>query len=232
MIWGTITVIATILGLYVAFKVVGKDVKNTIFPKDFWISEADNRARGQSFKGARIEDPNNVVIYFGNLSIPHYLKELKKDSLLVFKTLGDWAFPGAINYEPSYPFGFKLSEDNRLLMSFDIYDWNGRKLGEIEDGNFILNRGSELSWNFDETALEVLDNEMEVLMNIQFFEKDKIVLNGLFHFQGGFFFCKDGYGTVMDNKEYLKQHKIFRKPLTRIFEYHGKNYFGKRRSPE
>ena len=88
---------------------------------------------------------------------------------------------------PSYLHGIKFKawlEDNRIFVTTDVRDSLGGIIAKMEKNEWILNSNARLDKNFDNNALEVIDNNGDVIFQIDI-RKSQIYFQGLFYQPNG-----------------------------------------------
>jgi hypothetical protein len=139
----------------------------------------------------------------------------------------------------SMPVSVKLL-NGRILLSSKFYNLNDEIVGEIIDNNWVVNSNSLFMRNYDDNAIEVIDNYNVVVMQVRM-EENSIIINGIVHCGNLIFICNENSSYNLDKSPGAQKHwkemtgetlkdqyiKNGRK-IKRIFKYSGKSWLGKR----
>ncbi|MFP2997443.1 hypothetical protein ABN763_16110 [Spongiivirga sp. MCCC 1A20706] len=124
---------------------------------------------------------------------------------------------------------YRISRDNRLLVSANIYDTNGCLVGKIDENLFVLNDSCQFTWNSDDFGFEVMDSDFDVVMTILFEPPDLIKVQGVINNLDKFVIIKDGGMSFID-KDSTEKLFLTKRKLQPVFEYLGEDWFGKRKT--
>jgi hypothetical protein len=142
--------------------------------------------------------------------------------------------------EDSIPLSIRL-KNGKIMLSCKFYNLNDEVVGEIMDNNWTLNPNSLFMRNFDDYAIEVIDNYGVIVMQVRV-EENNIIINGVVHCSNLVFICNEGSSYNLDKSPGAKKHmieltgKTFKdaylekgREIERIFVYSGDDWIGKRR---
>jgi len=219
-------------------------VSETMNPPDYWECDQDKNIRGiimPNIKGS-IGSNNEVVFLFGfdNPIMLPVMLEKPNQSACLFLSLTDF-------FKNYCSVKYKIAE-SRLLLSAEIFDIDGCLAGKIVDNEFVLNKNCQFTWNSDDYGFEIIDSNFDVIFSINFEPPNKLSFQGIFY-DGEYFVVvpepkyelsdtsKDEHskllhhgpmavGVPKEDKATLEKMKKSLKPL---FEYLGKDWFGKRK---
>jgi len=113
--------------------------------------------------------------------------------------------------------------DGKLQLYTIVRDENGKQMVAVMGNNFIINPNTVSDFNYDEDAIEVLDKNDDVVLQIQM-ENDGILFCGKFH-------CKDGRKVAIGNNEIeirIPGQELIME-FEPIFVYPGEHNLGVRR---
>ncbi|WP_178988472.1 hypothetical protein [Winogradskyella schleiferi] len=164
------------------------------------------------------------IVYGNNMFLEKSLTELEKgielgDNMLKIK-----------NFSKEFKFSVKFSGDD-ILISGILHEKNGTRVIELKDGEWALNKASVFSINYDDTAIEIIDNDGYVLLQIEVI-KNKIYFKGIFYSNTMAVVFNDGIQSVsLDSEDFEQNLKSKVSTITRIFKHTGENYLGVR-NPE
>lgn len=227
----TVAIILVIFGLYSGFKDILFDFKNTIDPvPNHWHCEQDNNIRGIILKEAFIKKgrktPLNIKTGGGDASglgeiSFNFLGEHYSDDYFCFD-------PNKVLVHNYCSMSYKISDQGYLLVNVEMYDSQKRLVGLIEENKFLINSRCQFTWNMDETAFEVVGLNNKPVLSIEFREPDTLAIQGIFYDVDRFLVL--GRGIIarpfIEDKELLRE---VTNHIVPIFEYTGKDWFGKRR---
>jgi hypothetical protein len=140
----------------------------------------------------------------------------------------------------SMPVSIKLL-NGKILLNSKFYNLDDEIVGEIIDNNWAVNSNSLFMRNYDDNAIEVIDNYDVVVMQVRM-EANSIIINGIVHCGNLIFICNENSSYNLDKSPGAQKHwkemtgetlkdqyiKNGRK-IERIFEYTGENWLGKRK---
>ncbi len=113
--------------------------------------------------------------------------------------------------------------DGELKLYTIVRNKNGDQMVAVIGNNFVVNPNTVSDFNYDEEALEVLDNKGDVVLQIQM-EDDGVLFSGKFWTDDG---TRVGIGYNVIEKSDAQGNLDLTFP--RIFVYPGKNNLGLRR---
>jgi len=219
-------------------------VSETMNPPDYWECDQDKNIRGiimSNIKGS-IGTDNEIEFRFGfnnPIRLPIMLEKPNQTACL---------FPSLTDFFKKYcSITYKIVQ-SRLMLSADIYDIDGCLAAKISDNQFVLNRNCAYTWNFDDYGFEIIDSNFDVIFSLNFEPPNILSVQGVFY-DGEYFVVVpnptfDGsetsnhehnklvrsgpiaVGVPKEDKATLEKMKKSLKPL---FEYLGKDWFGKRK---
>jgi len=117
--------------------------------------------------------------------------------------------------------------DGKLNLYTIVRDRNGKQMVAVIGNTFVINPNTVSDFNYDEDALEVLDGNGNVVLQIQM-EEDGVMFCGIFH-------CKDGSKIAIGNNiiEIRNPGQELTMEFERIFVYPGEHNLGVRaKGPE
>ena len=222
------------------FSPIKEWVSGKVNPSTHWECEQDKNIRGIIIPGIKdgIGSNNEMEFRFGfdNPMTLYRMMQKPDQSTCFFNHLPDL-------FKNSCSISYKIV-DSRLLLSADIYDTEGHLAAQIKDNEFILNQDCVYTWNSDDYGFEVVDSNSDVIFSIDFNLPNILTVQGVFY-DGEYFVVvpepvgkanKDDldklmhYGSAVgvpkEQKDTLEKMKKSLKP---IFEYFGKDWFGKRK---
>ena len=182
-----------------------KEISSIVDPPNVWMNNQDKNIGGSLFTDLSVDsflyvyDSNNGVIGGLNKEIPEdYSNSYGKDS--------KWYF---LTFEINYKLDF--------IIDAEIYDESGCIVGEINRNIFTLNDECMFTYNKDDTAFEVIDNNNNVVFNLEIYKNKALLINSP---------KKDGIQKF--HRSYKTHTLTNRKSIKRIFQYCGEECFGKR----
>lgn len=113
--------------------------------------------------------------------------------------------------------------DGKLHLYTIVRDRSGRQMVAVIGNTFVINPNTVSDFNYDEDALEVLDQNGNVVLQIQM-EEDGVLFCGIFH-------CRDGRKVAIGNNviEIRNPEQELTTEFERIFVYPAKDNLGVRR---
>jgi hypothetical protein len=220
-----------ILGALSAVIVLIIDLK----PKNYIISEQDNNARGilippEKFKdkivnfdlgGGKVASYSYNTLKNGNPGQPNTHEGYKGIHVLTYDT-------PTINYGSIL--SFHISNENYLNVSAKFYNEEGDLVGAVKENQFISVRKNQISWNFDDKGLEVIDNDMHVNLLVDYAGGDSIKIRGILGHPEGYAILTDSEMRVIprSHKSYKEILRTSKQQIKPTFEYFGNDWFGKR----
>ena len=67
-----------------------------------------------------------------------------------------------------------------MLISLKVFDLKGNLIAEVENNFWRPNRNFTGKFNYDDRGFEVIDNQGNIAVNIEFVGNNQIVINGIF----------------------------------------------------
>jgi hypothetical protein len=136
------------------------------------------------------------------------------------------------------PISIKLA-NGKIVLSMKFYNIDNEIVGEIVNSEWLLNTNF-FKRNYDDYAIEVIDNYDVVVMQIRL-EDNKITINGIIHCSNLMFICNEDSMLQLDTnykiEEMMKQrfgrslketYFDYGRKIQRLFDYTGKDWLGKR----
>jgi hypothetical protein len=213
------------------FSPLKKGVMQFADPPDYWYCEQDRNIRGFILPPEAGEDGEiNLVLGFNNRTdISTNMNHIGNDTSIRF-CLVDF------REKNGCPLYFKIDKEHRVLISADIYDIDGCLAGKIVDNEFVLNKNCQFTWNLDDSAFEVVGSDFKVVFSIgfgQWFQRNPaIFVQGIFGTGDEFMILNDHTSSlhcqIIDKNDVSKLEEA-KETLQPIFEYFGKDWFGKRK---
>lgn len=124
--------------------------------------------------------------------------------------------------------GLAVSEkDGEVKLSFKIRNKNGELVAEMVDNEWELNRRNFYKRNFDNSAIEVIDNQGDVIFQIELMH-DRIKLQGKLYSKTGLgiaFFSNEKCCSTIRGFDSTNANEIHIRP---IFKYPSDRHFGER----
>jgi hypothetical protein len=114
-------------------------------------------------------------------------------------------------------------EDGRLYVDTSLYSGPSLPPVEIKDNNFIV-RPTNWDRNFDDTALEIVDENLLPRLQLIYKNPHTVILNGIFvfHSDSG----KTGVMIIDEERMTLNPSEPITPNLRRIFKYPSRHYLG------
>lgn len=161
---------------------------------------------------------DDVFVTIGGMTAGNTVKALKNGSGLFI--IGD-----------KDPISIHFDNKNRILISIDVYDLFGNLIAEINDNNWRPNKNFTGKFNYNDTSFEVINNQGEVAISIDFLQDNRIILKGIFPFKdaGIIWFC--GKRTISDYfaAPYIRLiNDLKNAEINPIFKYTGNDWLHKR----
>lgn len=130
------------------------------------------------------------------------------------------------NFGVKIPFEVKLKNDT-LLVSATFRSLDNNIVAEIIENEWELNPDNYFKRNYDENAIEIIDNEGIIKVQVEFLDKEKIKISGLFFDGNGIITLgnKMRYDKPLPSKEELISKS---NSIPNIFRYPADLHFGKR----
>jgi hypothetical protein len=202
--------------------------------KRYEISDHDKNIRGILIPPKIF--PIDSIVWFdlGGVKGGAYTKDQLRDGSDGQPKIKDVEGIHILTYDTKFtPYGsalsFHLNEKGYLTIYATFYLKDNGIIGVIKDNYFLLN-SDYFSWNFDDKGLEVIDSDMNVLLQVDFVDGNKIKIRGILgNSEMGFVISDNSLYIDEQNSEQLqeeiKKAKLTLKPM---FEYVKMNSFGKR----
>lgn len=231
LFWGSIIAVTTFFGFYVDGKEVIYDIDKATNPEpNYWYCEQDKNIRGLILSGVftNPERAGPLKIRTGGSKVPgigpitiDYRKSYLVDGYFCFDSQLAWV-------KKFCSFKYRISEQGKLLITAKMYDTSGCIVGSIVDNEFLINVDCQFTWNMDETAFEVVGNDFIPVLSIEYVNPDILAIQGVFYDIDRYIIIGRGLigSADINNKEMIDYGK---KSIEAIFQYHGKDWFGKRK---
>ncbi|MEG3656181.1 hypothetical protein V5097_02145 [Arenibacter palladensis] len=224
-----ITLVLVLFGLYSGTKEILNDIIESTEPEpDYWKCEQDGNIRGIILTKNESFDLKEFHLGIGmdsEDSFFRYYNVSEKNSQLGF------CFFPFIEKDKKCNFKFKIINENTLVIDWDIYDLDGCLAGKIRENQFVLNQDCQFTWNRDDYGFEVIDSDFNVLLSIIYRPPNRIDFQGLINGRGLSWFFYDNNMAVSTLENYERKDSL-QANLKPVFEYFGKDWFGKRASSQ
>lgn len=152
--------------------------------------------------------------------------------------MGSNTFYVELNDTGSYIFNYRndkilfaRSKDGKILFSCDIYDAYGNIIAEIKDNCWRPNRNFISKINYDATGFEVLNNQNQVALSVDFLGDNLIKIQGIFVLKkmGMIYLVGDSIMTALElSRTDDLPNMIEKTGFRKIFIYTGINYLHQR----
>ena len=175
--------------------------------------------------GKPLYDTTRVHVLYGN-----------GDMYNTLKTIPGNAFSGTriIAFDDGYiPITFDII-NYKPVISLKMWDLEGNLVVEIENNKWRRYPNSTGKFNYDSRGFEIFDNSGNLIFNIDFVSYNIIKIQGyvadLIHHAIWIPASGAIYNSDWNNPETIKaiRTELFKYPATRLFEYSGDNWLGKR----
>lgn len=212
--------LATIGGFY---SDVFKPIKEIVNPPDFWACEQDKNIRGIILKNIKTDKIKTLDVQIG-----------VHEPGSIFTNNSNYSgepicfIPGAdIFFDNFCTLSYRISENNQLLFSSEIYDIDRCLVGKIIDNEFVLNANCQFTWNRDDLGFEVVDSDFDVVFTLDYQPPNLIAVQGVFYDKDKFLIINDRTIAPIKSND---SERLFneKKRLKPLFEYFGRDWFGKR----
>lgn len=208
------------------FSPLKEKISETFNPPDYWYCEQDRNVRGLVLSNPKVNIDSILYLQVGingGVGTRMRVDAIKTNTPYCF--IDDYTIlPGVKSCTAT----FKIDESKNVLLSADFYDTQGCLAGKIVDNQFVLNQNCQFTWNRDDLGFEVMDSDFNVVLTVDFQPPNKIAIQGVFFNGDMFLVIRDTQwnGSVKGDIDRLKKYQ---KELKPIFEYFGKDWFGKRK---
>ena len=216
-----------IIGLYIAdfypgVKEIYNDVQEFTSEKpNLTLSKEDGNLRGIILENSiyNNSDPN-IHVFFSSNEIEIQSNQLigKEQCVGFISLIGTPSCPIKLEIEPV---------TNKLILSMTIYDYDGNLVTDIKGNRLGAYKNKFLTWNEDKYGVEIIDNEGDVMVSINYDGKNNLYIRGVFRNTDKSFTVFDDCNTSVGLRT-RKSIKINQKNITNIFHYLGEDYYGKR----
>jgi len=122
----------------------------------------------------------------------------------------------------------KVNEQGRILLDADLYDPSGLAIGVIRDNYLRLNEDCHFMFNYDENAIEIVDNLLNVVFSLEKVDYNRLLLRGIYKRGRSYLFMNGGDYMIKVNDANEVDRKKFIIP--RLFRYTGEEWRGVRRT--
>ncbi|MTE25641.1 hypothetical protein [Winogradskyella ouciana] len=122
----------------------------------------------------------------------------------------------------------KLSKES-VLISTILNDKYGNRIIELKDGNWALNKSNNFSINYDDQALEIIDNKGFVVFQVELI-LNELTFKGI-HYGAEQVYIYNDYGIFIigyESDDFNREFSERAFQINRLFEHVGANYLGKR----
>jgi len=207
------------------FSPLKEKVSKTLNPPAYWECEQDRNIRGIILPYSQTISADSIInIQFG-LHTP-IVGEMDR---LRIKDSNNGCFLPI--YKGVCALAYRIDDHARLLLTADIYDSDESLAGKIVENQFVLNKGCQFTWNMDDYGFEVVGRDFEVIFSIDFRPPKTLAIQGAFREPDCFVVVNDMsmnwyFDGDVETADTLKRELRMLKP---IFEYLGKDWFGKRK---
>lgn len=225
LLWGIVGFLATIAGFYqdLIFPII-RVTSNYIDPPSYWECKQDQNIRGIIFDDIYTKKNNEIYLLLGLKGKQSW--RIQSASGSSWREEPSCILPaGKMGYECAVK--YRITDQRKLLVSADLFDVNHCLVGKIFDNKFILNQDCTFTWNFDENGFEVVDHDFNVVFSLHYYPPEAIAIQGVF-FSGGELLCINDNGIKHLKNENQIVINEARKTMKPMFEYLGRNWFGKR----
>ena len=122
----------------------------------------------------------------------------------------------------------KFHED-QVLVSTILNDEMGNVVVELNDSEWVLNKTNFLSINYDDSALEIINNQGLIIFQMEFKNKT-LTMSGIYYTEeNAIVYSNQGQFVIPISTENFKgQLKKSASNIIRIFQHTGEDYLGKR----
>ncbi len=115
----------------------------------------------------------------------------------------------------------KVNKQGEILLNANLYDASGIAIGIIRDNYLRLNEDCSFMFNYDENAVEIVDNHLNVIFSLEKVDYNRLLLRGIYKF-GSEYLVMNGGDMMMKIEEKKNiNRKLF--VIPRLFNYTGKN---------
>ena len=198
-----------------------RKIKSFIISDNYIISEEDNNIRGILLNKANLNSFGLMNLSYGVKDSKSIIGSIPRDYTANYVCLFGW-------FDEKCNFKYRINSTDRFLISAKIYNISEEVVGVIEDNQFILNKNNMFSWNFDDTAFEVIDSDFNVIMSFVYDSSNTIRFQGLVPDTKKIYVVKDN-GFISFSKSNKEDVKRELEKLRPVFEYSGKDWFGRRK---
>lgn len=117
-------------------------------------------------------------------------------------------------------------KDDGLLISLNLYDYNFNPVGVIVDNEFRVNDQCQFMVNYDNRAIEIVDNELRVVFSLELVSTNKFVFLGNLSLMNNAILLSGGPADeiIMRDHSLNKDFEKFKRNIPRKFKYTGDNW--------
>ncbi|MEW4925593.1 hypothetical protein [Algibacter sp. 2305UL17-15] len=121
--------------------------------------------------------------------------------------------------------------ENSILVSAFIKDKEGNIVIHMENGEWALNKTSNFSINYDETALEIINKKGLIALQISLTD-NIFLLQGIIFKKANVVVFTDKFASTYSYKNKNLEEELFKQTIgtPRLFKHYGENYLGQRLS--
>lgn len=123
-------------------------------------------------------------------------------------------------------------KNQKILLSLNVYDFYGNLIAEIKDNYWRPNKNFTGKFNYDQNGFEVVNNQGNISVNVDFVGNNKIVIQGIFPFRDERSIIiaeKDRFSVGTLPTSEIEFNKLMNGcNIRQLFEYTGKNWLHQR----
>jgi hypothetical protein len=123
--------------------------------------------------------------------------------------------------------------DNKMVISLTWYNLKGEWIVEIVDNFWRRNPTNTGKFNYDDKGFEVVDNQGNIALNLNFRKQNEIIIQGYIYTPQNGLIAIGGKNGVYVPKKTDNDVSIIQKmkeiQIIQLFEYSGEGWLGKRR---
>ncbi len=164
--------------------------------RNYSISEQDDNVRGILIPPDKFSNSSVYLDLGGGKGAFYKYETLKNGSPGQPETYEGYEGIHVLTYDSKdIKYGSILSlhidDDNYLKVSAKFYNSEGKLVGALKNNEFINIRKNQISWNYDEKGFEVIDDDLNVNLLVDFKENDTLIIRGILGWIDGFFALTD-----------------------------------------
>ncbi|OWW24058.1 hypothetical protein B4Q04_18315 [Zobellia sp. OII3] len=119
----------------------------------------------------------------------------------------------------------KINTKGQILLDADLYSVSGVAVGIIRDNYLRLNEDCHFMFNYDDNAVEVVDNHLNVVFSLDRIKYNTLLLRGAIKRGDEYVLMNGSDRMLIGNQDFFDENDFL---IPRIFKYTGKKWRGVR----